>query len=600
MGYDPNNLQALRAAMSRAAVELGGIRSGDPESTHGMAAIKSIRSLLTDRWLPLIDSLSGCRAMTGYTPVLLAADDVQDSLLNQRTGWRVFTDPLAPPADPVTLEQAIALAKELSGRDPHQPFSDDEIAALRVMLAQIAAYPALDDAFITTISPQGWNTMVDQLGGQRQELITTQIATVNSDQPSAQVTAIDDVFAGLSAAFVNWRTAHPDQLAVLQISDMHPYGAALLVRGLQLDARSLALATVQIISDERDALYAANPFPLGPNAADLLLPIVEATPGAATELVMDTVDDPGLLLNVANDPTFGNRVLIRGTAPNNMSASQAAVAVPAYAGYVFAALHSSTLSKNNPLLDVAAADLVSPYLAEFAATPAAKFDVPKSLRHSLKSLLLDDQVALDELVQTSSSMIRTLTTPTAGEYRISDDALRNVASIVGYLQTLQREATVHQAKVAAAQWDLLFTTVERMLGIIGIPMATVGSVVVGVGGYALERLHDVMAKEGWGIPNVGSVERSAARTYELQTTVTAAAMVDAAYDRLQAFGQLPAGAQPPPQPNPDAESVARTYRNEFATWLDDAGFDPQTHAEMESLADDVLSDHEAASMAADD
>ena len=153
IGYDPDALDRLVAAMRTAATELTQIRTTDIEAAGPIGRVRAAQATLETTWLPIVTGMRGCVALTGFTPTRLDGSDVRASELFvlQGYGWQIVTDPggrLDTDTGPVTASEARAIAALLSSPRAQQLLdTDEERSWLSGRLERILADPRLAEDF---------------------------------------------------------------------------------------------------------------------------------------------------------------------------------------------------------------------------------------------------------------------------------------------------------------------------------------------------------------------------------------------------------------------------------------------------------------------
>lgn len=597
LGYDPDLVDALQRAMRRALDELDLVHCADVEATAAMQQVLRCRSLLADTWLPFVDGLLRCRAMDGYQPVRIDAGDLLGTWLAAAipAGWRILSDPLfvsglavsgAPAA--ITPDQARALGEALSGATDGESLDADEIAWLASTLGGIAADADLRAAFLPALTTAGWTALCNQLARNRQLQMTAALL-YDGRASAAERTGwadIDAVFAALGAALVSNHEVHPFSDATLLVEDdMTPLAAALLVQHLDLDADTLAALTRQLVQRERVLIDTTAETQLGPRAADLLLATIARTPRAATAYVLLTIDDPDLLLESSFDPQLGVQVATLGTDPTNMTADQAEHTVPQLVRWFLDASRTANSLVYNPALASGAAEVIAPYLLPLLRSTDDGWGVPARERRAVQQLVIGDSRAFDRLLAKRDQIAATLGTPLSGgdaEARIA--AVRDIADVLAFIDTMQRAQVIGQAQDAQAEWELMWALVgsgQNALPINGM-----------ITGAATAMVRDVVERAGWAPGSVDQARTHSLDHFDAITTVACATLVAATFDEMVEAGRIPSDAPPPPAPDPAAEGIGAAYSEAFVDWLEGAGLSAAAVYELTAIKEAIASDHE--------
>ena len=601
LGYDADLVDSLRAAMTRAEAELAAIRCADIDAQSAMRAVDRARSTLRDTWLPFINSLYQCRAFDGYNPTTIDAGDLINSWLNLvavQRGWRVAADPLPVPVGPafeaMTIESARALGEALSGPAGADDMTMEEMAWLQGRLAEVAGHPQLVAALLPAFTTAGWANVCNKLATTRQHAVTEALLYDGSisDGERAGWAGIDAVFVSLGQILNTNQELHPRSDLTQLLIDMTPYAAALVVRQLDVGVDTLVAMSRELIDRERVALCYAEETNLGPRAADLLMVKMLATPTAATTYVMTTVDDPGLVLDVAYEPGLGNAMLAAGTDPASMSPDQAAQAIPVLIDWILNESTSSPYMSYNPLLAVAAVDLIAPYLLPVLRPDADGYGMTSKDRKAIQNLIIDNNAALDHLLAARERIATTLGTAIsdpAASFMDRKNAVRDLAEILAIVDTMVRASDIRSAERDVAEYELAWSVVGFAANAVSSYIETpVVAGAVGSAGPALQKMGELF---GLGPTSVADVRAASLNRFDVVTTVAAASVVCATFDAMVSAGRIPAGTALPPLPDLDQEHVGVAYSHDFNEWLDD--LDPDVATELDGIKQTIASDHEA-------
>ncbi len=498
----------------------------------------------------------------------------------------------------MTVAGAKALGLELSRRDPKRPFTADETAWLAAQFATIALSPELVDAFLPTLTSNGWATLCDGLGAARdadETAARSGVAGRAEDDDGPQVPDIDSVFASLGAILTSDRARHPDSDPTTLLDVIEPYGAALLVQHLHLDADRLATVARSLIERERTMLIDPDHVSLGPRAADFLFDTMLVTPGAAHAFVVLSVKDSALLLDSADDGRISNRVLIAGTDPQSMPLSEAKIIVPTFMMAMLDRLGQPQWADHHRDLDIAAADLLAPYLLPMRRSTASGFGLSNEQRQAIQQFLLDDPAALARILDYGETVRNNLTAATSGTWAERHRAIADLAELIGEVDGLAKMATVHDAQHAQDTWNFTWQVISFAGSLLPTGGTFVGNVVGAGGGPALTAIRDGLEMLGVGPQSVVEAQRGAIVTYDIVTSVAAATVVGATFDQLVAGGLVPSNCPPPPVPDVRlGPTTAEVYGHDFDEWLvaNESRMTEATRDQLSNIKETILSIHE--------
>jgi hypothetical protein len=585
MGFDRELVDALGRAIRVATADLETITSADVEARSAIGVVRAAGSALRNTWGPFTNGLVLCGALTGYQPAMIGAGELMfswiASLAAQRR-WSVSTDPLAPSPAPITVEQARSLGAALSGAAGEQPMTDEEIAWLADQLAVIAGRPELRAAFLGALTPTGWIDVANQLGQRRQERVTEAVLYDGEVSPddAAGWAAIDRVFAGLAAVAATDPLSHVDGL--------DPYAAALLAQGLHLDAETLAALARDLIERERRDFDGPITTNRGPRAADILLTTILMTDGGPTAFVMETLDDPSLLLLTADDPEIGNAVAIAGVAPELMSAEQAAVAIPILARWIPEAANTTLGSQANDRLALAMAGIATPYFLPLLKRQGA-YGMTDEEKKAIGDLIIGDAQAFEVVLQHRDAVLDPFSTVGLG-YSDLRAAVGDVAATIGIVDTFVRAATVLRGREEREQWELAWS----VTGLIAdVPSAIGESMAWNLASPGLEAGKAFIEWLGAGPASEVEVNSSSLATQDVVTSVAAASLVCTTFAEMAAEDHIPPGCPLPPLPDLSERDVGGSYKAAFEVWLATSGIDEQFSPRLGAVMDAVYNEHES-------
>ncbi len=600
LGFDPALLAALDAALRRCLTDLDAVQFDDLAAASPMQLVRRCQALLRDTWLPFTTGLLACRALDGYQPVSIDPDDLRGAwaaALVTHPGWQLRTDTATPDTGPLTAEQATVLGTLLSGPAGSEPFDHQELAWLADVLGRIAADADLTSAFLPAFTTTGWTAVCNTMARSRQVQVTAALlydGRVTAGEQDGWA-GIDAVFAALGAMVVANQEQHPLSRPTQLLDDMTPLATALLAQHFDLGAAALADLTRALVQRERLLIATTPETQLGPRAADVLFACLLRTPGASTAYVLATRDDPSLLLEVAFDPTLGARVTVVGTDPVNMDVHDAAAAVPNLARWFVGAAQTSASTIYNPELAVAAADVIAPYLLPLLRSTKDGWGVSRRIRRAIQELVIGDIAAFEHLLAQRERVAATLADPLTGDAETRIAAVRDIADLLAFLDTMQRAQAIQRAEAARAAWDLMWTLLGdgQSLLKLGSVASTALSTAVGVLRAALE-------KAGCAPGDVRAARADSLATFDRLTTVAAATLVATTFDEMVDDGRIPAGTPLPPVPDlAGAADVGASYSEAFVTWLATSNLNAAVLYELSAIKQAMASDHETTADAND-
>ena len=591
MGYDTDRVMSLRSAMQRAEFELNGIRANDAEATVAMQYVRRAQRTIGDTWLPMIDSLLACQALTAYQPARLDANDLTMSRLGVRQqlyGWSVVTDPLIRTDGTITVDQAQALGWRLSNGQIGALVSDDELAWLDKTLALIARRPALIDAFLVNMTAAGWTRLCNQLGDDRIALMATRTVEGHLAQGlQRRLTAIDSIFADLATVLVDDRARHPSRDPRSIVATMHPYAAAMVVQHLRLTAAELAEVSEKLIGRYRSGGW-GDVQRAGPGTADILMQAMIQTSGAPAAFVSRVAHDPTMLLDSAHDSALAQKLILLGTDPANMTVHESGVVIPGLIHYISDSyVRGGFYGQTDPAVGLFAVDLIAPWLLQFTPGHVAAWGLSGGAGTHLLQSVMDDQGAFARLSTRREAIAAGLTKRIGTSSNAARHALEDLAAILALIDTLTRRRTMSNAADARQLWDIGFAVIGATTSVLaGGPIANVSS------GAAFAGLHALLIKGGIAPMSAHDVEHDTLYVLDWQTTVAAATMVCAAFDQMVRDGRIARATPPPPLPDPETTNPGVLYSVTFSTWLD-ANALGQEGLLLNAIKQTIASDHEA-------
>lgn len=594
LGFDPDRLQQLRWALVLASNELDAIRCGDVDARRHMLIVESARNVLRDHWIALIDSILGCRALTGYERVDdLGRVDGVESLASSRVmmtaaerGWAVFTDPQSPLPEPMTAARAESVGWLISHLDPDDNWSATELVALNHVLAAIVASPSWTAAFVTSLSPAAWTMLCDQLGDERRRLVSDAYevdATVTAREASSWA-PIDTAFA-LLGSFASAGGTDVDAF----IGDAHPYGVALVVSHLGLDAHELARVSREIIERERIALSGEEATFAGERAADIVMRSMLEVDGAPAEFAVLVADDPSLALWTASGAALTNEFVRTAVDPRWMSEDGAARALAPITSFLVDNAEVGLYPRDNPQVAMLAADVMAAWLTRFPETRAWPIDFRDGDQAELVAIIRGMDAASARLSEavTTTTQDRLAIVANGAHDATWRSALDDVAALGSFFQTIERGHGIESARDAEAMRAITWGALDALAGV-----APTGPVLGWVTGVAVTAAQVASEQFGW-FDTVDDVRRDTLITFDTATALVAAAMVATRFAHLVGGGRLDPDTKRPPMPDPDADHVGADYSARFEAWLTDNVADDDIAGQLNEIKQTMLSDHDA-------
>jgi hypothetical protein len=381
-------------------------------------------------------------------------------------GWQLTVDPsavtprVATPTDAALLGQRLASGDLLAALD-----TAAERRWLQQQLHSILSDPTLAAAFVREFSR--WADLCNRLGDQ---LITERHRLSIDPADAATISAvaeIEQLFASLAALY----RSRPSQGHVApypaEIAEMQPYAAAMFVSNLELDGTTLARAAAEILHRWRAVAPNQQDYAErvwldmvmdGPNTADILFRLLLATPGACTHYVIRSADDPAALWVSAADPALALQVALAGTAPGNISLHNAGIVIQAWLDYFQSPDFSwmtDTVEGYPVAYRVALAEVVAPYLPQFAATNSDWGGDDAAFERRLRALamLIDDRHALDKLIDRSQATLSQMANNLGAQH---DEValLAMVGDVLGVIGQLSVQMHVHDAELRERLWGI--------------------------------------------------------------------------------------------------------------------------------------------------
>lgn len=322
LAFDPWLLAAARHRAAAIPEGLARLRSADPLAADANRALSVLIEQLQDQWIPLIDRVLACTALTATEQRVLAPTDLQRVILAEALsrGWRLVGDPLAATGGgPVlSIEQVRTLAGVLaedaehrsSGdeHDRHLTDEDAEIAWLAEAMDSIGADADLTAAFNETFT--AWPAFAGWISARWVQLIGAAKEEPGNHYWRERGDDLDRLLRGIATVI---RAASPGDGPPQRLAELTPYAAALLTARMELDPEVRARFSAELINRYWNGGGSARPAVDVERIGDVLLPAVLAIPSSATTLL--EVVHPDALYFAALDTSLTHRVLVAGTEP---------------------------------------------------------------------------------------------------------------------------------------------------------------------------------------------------------------------------------------------------------------------------------------------
>lgn len=551
--------------MAATLADLDNCRSDEPLAATTVSAVRRVQTTLAETWMPLIDQLVQCVALTGVQPVRFDLGDLRQSLpyvMAERFAWTVRTDPLDSAA--MTVTEATALAARLNtGHLARLTDTDAELQWLAVKLANIAADPMLANAFTATFDR--WAELCDMLT-QRRLTVRFDVRFSAADA-TARSETVDGVFRQLGAV---WQQCAASEAVLPELDAMQPYSASALARFVTMTSDQRAELTDHLLRRWYRGTDADHPPQwvdvgfAGPNTADLLFEVLVDDPAACVRYLQLAVDDPQTFLITASDTSLSHRVVHLGTSPRHVTAAEAgAVLVPLL--HFFADDNRFLVNPGFETYD----DTWTPFLADLCAPWLLQFsplnnDWGATIEHAaerreLLAFVLRDDGALERITAAGNAALEGLAISLQRAGRVGD-MLEETAAFIGMLGQLNVNERVADEQERAATWDLWWDLASLPLNLLPIAPGLIG-------GAALDELHAQAGAHGWlGAPSPAGVRDQAAYQAEWMLTVAGATMAAVGFDKLVARGDIDRDTPPPPLADPSSPSPQLQYERDYIEW----------------------------------
>jgi hypothetical protein len=344
-----------------------------------------------------------------------------------------------------------------------------------------------------------------------------------------------------------------DLLSLLPwIQEMSPYGAAAIVRHLDLHGNDLAAVSDLLLHrvlavhvQDADAPVADLDALPGPGTAELLAPLLLADRVASTEFLRFTVADPSLLIEGFDEEADAYSFLLHATDPGRMSATAAGEVLPPIIDYF---RNDGQLRDWRPFL----VDLAAPWTLQFSPENH-EWLLSTERRNDLLSFVLDDDAALRRFVERADRVAAGVTTSFRSGARYSYEELGAYMAMIGELVV---NARVQDATERGRAWRMVATLAGLMT-----------SVLPGVAIAASVSLAMVIVSENTG-PDPKLAARQAGYGADLAATTAGAAVAYQIATQWKADGSLPPDYPMPPAADPNAKFPSQQFLWAFTSWRD--------------------------------
>lgn len=398
MAYDPLLVDGLRRRMRTVIDELAAIRSADPAAAGAVASSTSVRRLLEGTWVPALGEL------------LLA-----DPLGRGASTWS--------PTSPTSSSTAGTSAG--------------------------------------TPGDAAWLQEVEDLAARRMEIVELLVWDPENVELRDELDDLDERLRRAAFAYGAPLLCEGSEWSPTALLDLSPYAAALVLRDLRLDDRTIAVLSSLIVHrwHEGDDHGARWPDAMlgGDNTGDLVFATLAARPAAATEFLLRTPPDE--LLRSVQFAEHLERLLLAGTSPAEVDETTAGRILRPVLEYLQA--HELPAAVDGVVTSAPAvvAAAVGPWLPDLgprADTWGWSYDDGD---RALRWLVRDDEAmaALTTAMQQWQQQI-TLTPLIDADGRVADGPLRDLAATLAQVQVALRDEEVDRAVQDAFLAELVIGT----------------------------------------------------------------------------------------------------------------------------------------------
>lgn len=568
--YDPERLANLKYRLVAAADDLRSLRCADPAAIDAMGSVATIRDDIELVWLPLIARILDNTALTREWWFTAArADNVQNSLVNVMAdgyGWIVQHDPLPDDRTIVTPAEARALGATLNSADVLVLAQDrDQLRWLAQQLRVIGRDPALSADFLANF--RSWTSVAYVLGLEYARGARPDITRVFDGLMSVWKSTLSPatLSAGKSAQIASLLPA---------IVNADPYVQALMLRSLHLDAMTVATVANELLThwlslkdDPAAPLTIDRQIGPGPNAGDLLLPLLLDDPAACVWFTGLAAQHPAIMFETLNDPDLAYQVILLATDPAHTTSVAASRSVLAILDYFRADPYLRPGFDNDGHPGEYGAflgDLVAPWLLQFTMSDH-QWDASPGEKAALLRVALRDKQAVQQLVA-DAERIRQGFVKSLSTYDLV--AGKQVGELLNLLLQLSvNERVDDEIASSDGRMNLLWTVVGAGSNLLpGGPLVGIAS------GVALTMLSSKL-NEYLDHPDPTGVRRTAERTMDVALTLAGADAVARLYQQWIADGQIDTAHPPPPTVNVTDDAVTNSetcpsadYYDAFSEW----------------------------------
>ncbi|MCX6520086.1 MAG: hypothetical protein NTZ21_05440 [Actinobacteria bacterium] len=499
LGYDLFLLDALRRQVRRTAGALASVGSDDPLAVDAVRAAHDVQRLLELDWLPAIGAV-------------------------------LVDDPLGGPGDAAALATAMttamttAIATAMTAATAWWESST---------MGGDAAGPRLDDT--------AWAATFDEFARRRLDL--GQLLVDDPDDTAAR-RALAALDAEIAAAAARYASAAPTDGHVrwfpTALLDASPMAAALVLRHLRLDDRTLAAVSALVMRRWREGsehgMQWPDTFVGGDNTADLLFRILADRPAAAASFLERARPDE-ILLAAQFDDTVA-RLLIVGTSPAQVDEATAGRILRPLLEWL--QLHGvpSAIDGATRSAPAIAAAAVTPWLADLGPR-AARWDWTYDDGDRALRWLLDDPAARAAMADGLAAQRDDLSDVPMLEPdgRVDGELVRDLAGTFAQVQLALRDAEIAEADADGLLAQLAINTAGMAI------TAAAPSGPIGFGaevGVALLAPVAIDALDRWGIaPSPEGARRRAQQTFGDRAIDTAVMAVTGIVGAAVERGELP-------------------------------------------------------------
>jgi hypothetical protein len=495
VGFDPEQVLALRLAMRRAADELLAMRSTDPLAAGPLANVAAARRALVEHWEPVLQRVLATGALTD-------------------TAW------LGGPA--------------ATGIDP---------GAFDLVLAELGL--AMGDPAVMRLDD--WHTLATTLGAERMDVAQQLVDDPENADLRRRLADLDEALivvaqryaSGPHDGHVPWRP--------MLLDTVDPYTAALLLPGLGLGDHQLGVEAARLLGRERDEGPDGMPWPDmfagGDDTGDLVFELLAAHPYAAGVFLDLAVARPEILFRTAERDETVAAVLIAGTDPADVDAATAGARLRPLLDWAmeFGSLQGGGdgITEALPLV---LAGAVGPWLLQFGPRADEWGWDTDAADEALRWVVADD-LAVDAVVASMAAWRDSMGTQPLllPDGRLDLDLLDDLTAMVDQVGRAVRDAGLDDAAAS------------RFLAEAGVFVAALFVSAVVPGGIVVSMAADaalavavpagVSALAGWGVLPSADADRADARAGfgQWSTDAAVAAVISVATQAI-ADGRMPADA----------------------------------------------------------